>query len=216
MEQNIENIIFDFGGVIMDINPAKTQQEFTRLSCMYVFKPKSVQDFQELVDRFEKGLIDSKQFRDETREILALKKIDDKLFDAAWNMLLLDIPPQRMALLDALSTRYKLYLLSNTNLIHYQSFSAYIQQKFKNKKLEDFFEKTYLSFNMGARKPDPAIYKAMIDDSWMVPAKSLFIDDTEANVKAAVALGIRGHHLKPGESVTMIFDKELNFTGKKG
>jgi glucose-1-phosphatase len=145
-----------------------------------------------------------------------LKKIDDKLFDAAWNMLLLDIPPQRINLLEALATRYKLFLLSNTNLIHYKSFATYIQQKFKNRKLEDYFEKTYLSFNMGFRKPDQAIYKAMIEDSWMVPAKSLFIDDTEANIKAAAALGIHGHHLKPGESITMIFDKDLNYIGKRG
>lgn len=136
----------------------------------------------------EKGLITPAEFRDGVRKMIG-KAVSDKQIDAAWNSFLVDIPTQKLDLLLKLREKYVVYLLSNTNQIHWEWTCAHLFP-YRTFKVEDYFEKTYLSFEMKMAKPEPEIFKAIIEDAGIDPKETLFIDDSEMNCKTAQNLGI--------------------------
>ena len=195
---SIRNIIFDYGGVIMNIDFMKSAMAFAELGmenpagllAMYTGAP--------LFDDLEKGSITPAHFRDELRTLFG-KDIPDEALDHAWNALLLDIPPSRIHFLQKLQTRYRTFLLSNSNRIHYDSFVRLLQQQHGLKDFDDLFEKAYFSFNLGLRKPDPEIYLHVLQAHSLKPEETLFIDDSKTNTDAAAALGLQVLELKAGE-----------------
>jgi putative hydrolase of the HAD superfamily len=127
---------------------------------------------------------------------------DEAVIDA-WNALLLKFPPERIALLEDLKTRYRLFLFSNTNAIHLQKFSEIYRQSFPGK-LEDHFEKAYYSHEMGHRKPDLAGFSKIILENGLDPKQTLFVDDALMNVEGAIKAGLKGLYLPPGMFITDI------------
>jgi HAD superfamily hydrolase (TIGR01509 family) len=109
--------------------------------------------------------------------------------------LLLDFPPERIELLKRIKTRYRIFLLSNTNALHHAAF----QKKFFSLTggyLEDIFHKTYYSQTAKMRKPDAEIYQLVIDENKLIPSETLFIDDTASNFSGAEQTGLQTFHLK--------------------
>jgi len=148
----------------------------------------------------EIGKISDQDFRDELRKLTGLN-IKDEVLDKTWNQIIGDYPPDRIELLKAIKPNYKLYLLSNTNNIH---FKFYIQ-KFKKEFGYDFislFDETYWSFKIGCRKPDDEPYQYVIDKNNLAPEETLFIDDSIQNIEAARNLNIKTVHLARGKEVT--------------
>jgi len=205
MKEKIEAIIFDFGGVIINIDPALTEKAFLKLSDSPARLQQSYKAFMHMHNTFEVGSIDATAFRNQTRALFGLSKLDDALFDAAWNALLLDIPAHRVALLKSLNPRYRLFLLSNTNEIHYQKYCSDFGKNFPGLSLESLFEDAFFSFKMGLRKPDPEIFRTVIRECVLNPDRTLFIDDTLQHVEAAISCGLRAHHLKPGQEIRELF-----------
>ena len=195
---SVRNIIFDYGGVIMNIDFMKSAMAFAELGmenpaglvAMYTGAP--------LFDDLEKGMITPARFRDELRKLFG-KDIPDEELDKAWNALLLDIPPARIQFLQKLQTRYRTFLLSNSNIIHYESFVGLLQQQFGLKDFNALFEKAYFSFDLGLRKPDPEIYLHVLKTHSLKAEETLFIDDSKTNTDAAAALGMQVVELKAGE-----------------
>ena len=119
--------------------------------------------------------------------------------------MLLDLPVQRIELLKQLSTNYRLFLLSNTNIIHYRAYSAYLKQTFCKMIFDEIFEKQYLSFEIGMRKPDREIFELVLSENKLIASETIFIDDSIQHVEGAREAGITAYHLQPGESILELF-----------
>lgn len=188
-KDHIKNIIFDLGVVIINIDTDLTVRAMKNLG---------FNDFQEsytlfrqtdLFNKLEKGLISDEDFRTELRKHVK-NEVKDEDFDKAWSAMLLDFPLERINLIKNLGERYNIYLLSNTNAIHYNQYS----KDFKNEYGFDFnslFKKAYYSFQMGMRKPDINIFEFALSDSNLKPEETLFIDDLKTNIESAKKTGLQ-------------------------
>ena len=191
----IKNIIFDLGDVILNIDVPVASLSFSKLSgreqqeILDLFKEK------DLFRQFETGSLDETGFRNYIRELLVFPDWTDDMIDTAWNSLLLDLPPERVELLKNLRTRYRLFLLSNTSSIHIIQVNKILEAATGVKKLDDLFDKVYLSYEMGLMKPDPAIYQQVLEEQGLVAEETLFLDDNADNIKAAATLGIATIHV---------------------
>ena len=186
----IKNIIFDLGDVILNIDVPLASSSFGKLSgreqheILTLFKEK------ELFRLFETGLVDEDAFRNMIRELLEFPDWSEEIIDTAWNSLLLDIPPARIELIKELGKNYRLFLLSNTSSIHIKQVNKILHAATGIEKLDNLFEKVYLSYEMGLMKPDPAIYLQVLEESGLVAEETLFLDDNADNITAASKLGI--------------------------
>jgi putative hydrolase of the HAD superfamily len=196
---NIKNIIFDFGNVLLNINPSLTAIAFKSLGI------KDEADFfggrssLELMVKFERGQATSEEF---IRAISAAVtgEINDQQIIDAWNALLIDFPPERIELLKTLGQKYRLFLLSNTNQIHYEAYMHDFQQRY-GFSLDTLFEKLWFSHQIGLSKPDTTIFEYVLKDKSLIPEETLFIDDTLMHVEAARKTGMQAWHLLPGVEI---------------
>ena len=204
----IKNIIFDLGGVLLDVDYDATIQ---------AFKEQNVTDFDsfftqaaqvKLFDRLDKGEILPQEFRDTLRQLSGVR-IGDQQIDEAWNAMLGPFPEERMTLLKKVKTHYHIFLLSNTNAIHYPVYQEYMKVRFGMNGLEDLFEKQYLSYRIGMRKPDVEIFQHVVDDSGLHPGETLFIDDSLQHVQGAEKAGLHAVHLDVlnGSDIARLFNK---------
>lgn len=206
--ESINNLIFDLGGVILNIDPDKTVQKMKRLGIANFEKLYSQLKQNETFDLLEKGEISEDQFVEEILRHVN-KPIEKEDIINAWNELLLDFPQERIKLLDELnkSKRFRTFLLSNTNLIHKKVYNQDLFKRF-SKRLEDLFETAYFSHEIAMRKPDAEIFQYVLDREKLEPSETLFIDDSPDNIAAASALGIKTFHIKDGASITDLFPKQ--------
>lgn len=189
IEKNIKNLIFDLGGILLNIDFQKSVDAFKKIG---------FNEFGNILDNywlndffhdFEKGLISPKDFRAKIRTI-SNENISDSEFDNAWNAMILDFPAHRIETLKELSKGYRLFLLSNTNIIHYEIYNTVFSKQFEVKGLEDLFEKAYFSHQIKMRKPDLDIFSLILEENNLNAKESLFIDDFNENLLAAKKVGI--------------------------
>ena len=196
----IKNIIFDLGGVILNLDYAKTVDEFKKIGLLN-FQDLYSQKMQNILfDDFEKGEVSSAEFISclIDSENLKIKEID---FINAWNAMLLEIPVKKLEFIDALKKDYKVFLLSNTNEIHINKFEDDLK---KNNMLNQFykcFDKVYYSSRMGKRKPEENCFKQVLGENQLVPQQTLFIDDSIQHIKGAKRIGIETFHLEKNKSI---------------
>lgn len=196
MKKEISAIIFDLGGVILNLDYQKTSNAFQALSKVNVSEVYTQANQVEVFDQFETGSITPLVFRKKLAQLLQLQ-ISDEIFDKAWNAMLLDLPKERIELLTSLSKRYRIFLFSNTNTIHYNAFRKGIKETYKNADLlETIFEKTYYSHILGERKPTATAFQKIMDEQQLNPSTTLFIDDSIQHIKGAEKVGLRTIHLK--------------------
>ena len=202
---SIPNIIFDFGGVLLNIDPQKSLNSFKQIGLRDIDLIEKEYSENGLFDRLEKGFINSQQFRIEIRKYIGADVIDEDI-DWAWNSMLLDLPYERLELLKKLKQKHRLFLLSNTNIIHWNAYMDMIKAV-HGVCLSDFFEKDYYSHEMGLRKPDPKIYTELLSREGLLANETLFIDDILANAEAARSVGMFAHHLRldKGETILDLF-----------
>ena len=195
MDSKIKNVIFDLGGVLINL-------DFD--SCLNAFRTAGFTNIEEQVSRFELGEISPEEFRDAIRKE-ADESLTDRKIDDMWNLMLLNIPREKLDLLLELRERYMVYLLSNTNQIHWD-YAGEEMFNYRGFRADDFFEDTFLSFKMHLAKPDKAIYEKVMKEANILPEETFFIDDSETNCRAAAALGIQTHHYHIGEDLSLLFD----------
>lgn len=203
---NYENIIFDLGGVIINLDYHRTAQAFINLGLTNFNEIYSKAKQTSLFDDFEKGKMTEAGFRDTLKQYLPAT-ITDSEVDAAWNAMLLDIPAHRISFLRSVAQRHRIFLLSNTNQIHVDAFTAMNDQIFGKGVFESIFEKHYYSCNMGMRKPDAEIFNYVISENNLDPKKTLFIDDSPQHIEGALKTGLAAELLKveKGERLEEVF-----------
>lgn len=192
MKKEVKAIILDLGGVILNIDYQRTIRAFELLLGNGAnFETFYTQARQTIVfDLFEKGQISAATFRSELKKILG-HQITDQEIDTAWNAMLLDLPPERLTFVSELRKKYPVYLLSNTNEIHYHAFRKNLEETFgKATILEDFFDKTYYSHLIKERKPTAAAFNYVLDDNQLNANEVVFVDDSAQHIEGAMSLGI--------------------------
>ncbi len=185
-----KNIIFDLGGVILNIDPFLTEKAFYGLGICKGEDYSCPSQLKELSDVFEKGEITSVDFRNEIKKH-SRNSIDDTALDNAWNAMLLDLPVDRLVLLKRFKQSHRSFLLSNSNEIHIKAINKYLLKNFEIDDLTVFFEKMYFSYMVGMRKPDTKIFELVLSENNLNPGETLFIDDSIQNIEAAETLGIQ-------------------------
>lgn len=197
MNYPIKNIIFDLGGVIINLNQQLTVNAFKIL-----FKDQFEVLYQDLeknnwLNRFEIGEFSEKEFFNFFKKY---KNVSDTVLQNAWNAMLLDIPNARLELIKHYSKKYNVYLLSNTNIAHYSYIDNYVSRNFNGLKFNILFKQVYLSHEIGFRKPSKSIFEYVLSDSGINPNETLFIDDTIDHIKTAKTLGIQTKYLNLKEN----------------
>lgn len=197
----INTIIFDFGDIFINLDKEAPISLFKKLGLS-----EWNSDLNQLNIQFEKGKISEDEFLFGIQEQIPNASKDEILF--AWNSILLDFPLRRLEFLQKLKKNYRLFLLSNTDSIHIETFERENGVSFYS----DFyqcFEKVYFSFEMGMRKPDSVIFNYIIKKHDLFPKRTLFVDDKKENTDAALLLGLQVWNLQVGqEDVVDLFNKK--------
>lgn len=202
MKSDFENIIFDFGGVIINIDYQATINAFKKLGIPNFDHLYSQAQQSDLFDAIETGRISPQHFINGILQLLPAGITPNQVVHA-WNAMILDIPEDRIDFLIELSATKKIYLLSNTNSIHIDK--ALREWNAKSQyPIEQVFTKVYLSHEMGMRKPNPEIFQRVCKEQGLDPSETLFIDDSIQHVHGARAAGLYAHHLITGESIQSI------------
>ncbi len=208
--KKIRNIIFDFGGVIINIDYSAIVKSFRKLGIKNFDTIYSQSKQIPLFDDFEKGFISSYEFRNQIRKITHLN-VADKVIDKAWNSIILDIPDKRVKLLENIKNNYRTFMLSNTNEIHYNVYTDNFKKKYGYKNFSELFEKAYFSFKLGMKKPHKEIFEYVLYQNNLIPEETLFIDDSAQNFDEAKKIGIQTYYIKKEEDITDIFiDNKLS------
>ena len=158
------------------------------------------------MSKFDTGIYTAPTFRKRMKALVHQEKMTDQKFDAIWNAMLLDIPRERIEAIEKVKKHYKIFLMSNTNVIHYDLYVRDLQLRFGYHEFDELFHKSYFSFAEHLEKPDPRFFELILDHEGLVPEETLFIDDTEKNIKVAQSLGIRTYHISRDELVRNLFE----------
>ena len=205
MTARIKNIIFDLGGVILDIDEKVVYRELEKMGIDIQQLSRS-KEFMEIISKFDIGVYTAPTFRKKVKAYLGLEKMTDQKFDSIWNAMLLDIPRERIEAMEKIKKHYKIFLMSNTNEIHYDLYVRDLQLRFGYNEFDELFNKAYFSFDIHLEKPDPRFFELILDHEHLVPEETLFIDDTAKNIATAKALGLQTYHISREELVRNLFD----------
>ncbi len=186
-QSGIHNIVLDLGGVLYAIDPARTVHALTQLA-----GPRARQLAMDdpLFLALERGVVEPADFLPQLREAIDSTASDAQL-EAAWNALLLGPIEGRTEWVRRLSAKYRVILLSNTNRIHGAVWGPECAEMFAA------MEKTWFSYDMGMRKPDPEIYQYVTQAMGFNPRETLFLDDSADNLSGASSIGWQTYLIDP-------------------
>lgn len=202
----IKNLLFDLGGVIMNLD---------RDRCVRAFEALGMRDADEFLGVYgqkgaflalERGDIDADEFRREIRPLFD-REVTDEEIDSAFNQFLTGIPQERLRALRQLRKRYGVYLLSNTNPIMMNGFIAEEFRQEEGMEMKDYFDGVVASYVAKCYKPDREIFDYACEKCGIKPEETLFFDDSQANVDAARALGFYAELVAPGTEFTEILSR---------
>lgn len=203
----IKNLLFDLGGVIMDLDRDRCVRAFESLGMADADDFLGVYGQKGAFLALEKGDIDAREFRRQIRPMFD-RPVSDAEIDEAFNRFLLGIPRHRLETLRRLRDRYGIYLLSNTNPI---MFDGFIANEFRQegREMADYFDGMVASYKAKCYKPDQEIFDYTRHTCGINGGETLFFDDSEANVEAARKAGFKAVHVPPGSEFSDILEKYL-------
>ena len=208
LKEGIRNIIFDFGGVLFEIDYDLPAIAFEKLG-FGDFKSFYTQAAQNpMFDLLETGKIENDKFLDFLNEFVPEASREQVLH--AWNVILLRIMPIEVECVHKIrQSGIRTFLLSNTNAIHVAEFEQMIANTMDFELFESAFEKIYYSNAIGIKKPHPETFLQVCEWNGLNPAETLFIDDSAQHVEGALLAGLHAYHLKPGERISELL-KQLS------
>ena len=200
----VQNLLFDFGGVLLNLDIPRTRDAFVKLGVTRIDELFRLGHAESFFKQYELGTISDEEFVESARKLAHPGTTREQII-AAWNAMLLDFPAERVNLLKALKGKYRLFLFSNTNAIHMEYFQKAFQMEY-GEPMDSLFEKAWYSHIIKQRKPDVPAYQYVISNSNIEAATTLFIDDALNNIEGAREAGLQAVHLEPGKT---IFDLNL-------
>ena len=206
---SIKNLIFDLGGVILDLSVDQTMEQFSALSGLDKQRVKDLYASTPGFEDYEKGLMNDKDFRDFVRHVFSVQSSDDEI-DKCWTAMLLGLPIRKLNLLQALKENFSVYLLSNTNNIHIN----YINQimlpgiTHPGNSLDSYFHRAYYSHIMKKRKPNADIFEQVLNENSLLANETLFLDDNLPNIEGAKKIGIQTVHVVTPDLILNYFDEQ--------
>ncbi|MEI8085824.1 MAG: HAD family phosphatase [Paludibacter sp.] len=201
---NISTLIFDFGGVLINLDLNQCILNLKKLGLENVEQYLSNFGQKDFFLKFEKGQIGTEQFRTEIRK-LTTKTLTDAEIDAAWCSFLCNIPLEKLELLLELKKKFRILMLSNTNPLHIDVSAAAEFEK-TGKKITDYFDKCYLSYEMKMVKPDTEIFQALLLSEHVDASQCLFLDDGSKNIEQANILGFQTYLVSANEDLSFLLE----------
>lgn len=198
-----EAIIFDFGGVIINLDYHLTIKAFQALGISNFDEMYSQASQTNLFSDIETGRISPQKFINSLLDYLPAGTTPNQVVHA-WNALLLDIPSERIELIRSLRPKYRTFMLSNTNSIHIQ-LALKEWNKQSDTTVYDCFDHVYFSHEVNMRKPDPEIFEFVCKEQHLDPRKTVFIDDSIQHVEGARSIGLNAIHLTEGRTIHDLF-----------
>lgn len=188
--EKIKNIIFDYGNVIFEINFKRTQDALLQLGIANPTEFYGHRNQNPIFDNFETASVSTDEFRAEIRKAANNLALTDEQIDEVWNSLLIGVSANNHDVLLDVKKKYRTFLLSNNNEIHYNWIIKHIQEKYAIDNYDAFFEKAYFSQLMKLRKPNVNIFEQVIKENNLNPAETLFIDDSPQHIEGAKKAGL--------------------------
>ncbi len=198
--EKFENIIFDLGGVLLNVDYNLTRQAFEKLGVVDFDSMYSQANADKLFQNLEMGKISDLNFYKELNRCTGLDLSPSEI-DTAWNAMLLDFREKSLVFLEEISEKYNLFLLSNTNYIHMAAFKKIFHSCPRTRTFEAYFNKAFYSCEIGFRKPDADCYEYVLSTLAIKPEKTLFIDDSEHNIEGAIKAGLQTIYLTEGNVI---------------
>jgi FMN phosphatase YigB (HAD superfamily) len=196
MIPGIRHIIFDLGGVLLNIDYALTEKAFIDLGVTNFHELYSQAAQTELFDKWETGQVTEDEFVTAIQGMASIPLTAGQI-KTAWNAMLLDFPLRRLQILQQLHLYYDLVLLSNTNALHEQAFNKILMDS-RSMNIAAFFDKVYFSHKIGMRKPSVEIFTRILDENGFLPEHTLFLDDSIQHIYGARQAGITAIHMEKG------------------
>lgn len=190
---SFKNILFDLGGVILDLNVNGTLEAFLNLGLPRELLNYPENFYTDIFYNYETGKVTTAEFRDSVRQYAGVD-FSDKDFDNAWCTMIDRVPLKRTQLLQSLAKDYDLYMLSNTSELHIDKFSKMFSDV-AGVPLEEVFTKCFYSHEIGMHKPDEAAFEHVLKAAGIKAEETLFLDDNIHNIKSAQSLGFNVIHI---------------------
>jgi len=203
MRINCKALLLDLGGVLIDIDYQATEKAFEKLG-VDDFKNRYTQFAQnELFDRFECGQISPQHFINLLLPYTAPGTTPNEVV-AAWNAMIGAFPVEKIALLDRLSQTLPLFMLSNTNELHWVPVEK-AWKRVSQKDMASYFRTIFLAHQIGKRKPSPETFIWVCEQIGFEPKEVLFIDDSPQHIEGAKAAGLQTFYYEDAASFFALF-----------
>lgn len=207
--QTIKNVVFDLGGVLVDLDIERCRAAFRSLGMDAIAEIINPYHPAEMIGQLEHGKITFHEACEQMRRLAAQPAVTDAQIAWAYGEFLTGVPVTKMRQIAALREKgIRTYVLSNNNPSSMQIIRSMFTAD--GRTMDDYFDKLYLSYELCELKPSEAIFRKMILDSGMVPAETLFIDDSATNVNAAAQLGFAVYMPAPDEDFGHLFTDLIN------
>ena len=204
----IKNLLLDMGGVILDVSYQRVIETFKSYGIENFDKVYTQAKQVEIIDLFEEGKCNAEEFRDGIRKLVG-KELSDEQIDKAWFSMILEIPRDVIQLLGVLKLKYRLFLFSNTNVLHIE----YLKKEFERQLGFDLFncvfDKAFFSNEIHHRKPHPESFKYVLEQAGIEAEETLFIDDSKQHLEGASKVGLNTYWLTNGETLIDLYDKKI-------
>lgn len=207
----IKTLLFDFGGVLVDLDRRRCIEAFRRVG--FDIEPYLGAYRQGgMFAQFENGDITTHEFCESLRRA-AGNDVSDEAYIAAWESYLTEVPAERLDMLLRLKERYRLAVLSNTNAVHWRMAEERLFH-YRGLSLSDFFgDRIFLSNEMHLQKPDPAIFHRVAEALGEQPGEVLFLDDSIVNCEAARRCGMQAEVAGPDSAWLPLAEQLLQAAG---
>jgi putative hydrolase of the HAD superfamily len=199
----IKNLLFDLGGVLLNIDYSKTADAFKKLGVRQFDDMYSQAGANNLFESLETGKISEENFYNSIQQYCYPSTTQQQL-EAAWNAILVNFRKESLNYLEQLKKKYNVYLLSNTNSIHLKAFHKMYTEETGKPNLDDYFIKAYYSHKIQMRKPYKETYHFVLNDAGIIANETLFIDDSIVNIEGAKEAGLGVHHLLSNQMIENI------------
>lgn len=204
--QQLKNVIFDLGGVLVDLDLERCTAAFRLLGMNRVADLVNPYYPAEMIGRLERGDISFHKACDEMRRLDNRPGVTDAEIAGAYGAFLTGIPVAKLRQIARLrEAGIRTYVLSNNNPASMEVIRG--QFTADGRTMDDYFDKIYLSYELHELKPSEAIFRKVVADSGVIPAQTLFIDDGQKNIDTAQALGFAVYMPAPGEDFGHLFDE---------